>query len=429
MKKAFLTIGSQDKIIGTLELELYDRDVPKTVKNFCHHLKNNYRGSRFHRIIRNFMAQGGDYVNGNGTGGESFYGTTFDDENFNHSHSQRGVLSMANSGPNTNGSQFFITFRAAPHLDQKHVVFGQVVAGDAVLQAMEKIPTDSQDTPKLPMFIIDCGVREGNKEKAKSKHAVVSKDKNDVCLDDEDIGKSMGESKLLEGQIHEQSCANKKDTNAPDSLKDRLIRLKMKMNQARQLNRKEVIAEGERFNTNRMKTKENLRIEDKIRREKEWTRQNTKALQMASRHGLDGKSLVQTAQTAQEKIRKQDETKIRNQYSVHDYHNPEGQHRHYERNLKSVPNKLNREETEIYTPVSTLRGDKEREAEGARRLAADMHRRIEKQKKNKRDRIEFEAEDVSFINKRNKVFNQKIGRNYNKATAQIQENLERGTAL
>ena len=118
----------------------------------------HFKGSTFHRVIPGFMAQGGDFTAGNGTGGESIYGAKFKDENFINKHTGPGILSMANAGPNTNGSQFFMCFGPTPHLDGKHCVFGQVRQESFnVLQALMDVGSDSGKT-KVPCVIADCGV-------------------------------------------------------------------------------------------------------------------------------------------------------------------------------------------------------------------------------------------------------------------------------
>lgn len=118
----------------------------------------HYKNNIFHRIIPGFMAQGGDITRKNGTGGESIYGMRFQDENFILSHSTAGIVSMANAGPDSNTSQFFITFGAQSQLDGRHVVFGRVVRGLAVLCEMESVATDpNTNKPRLPVTIVDCG--------------------------------------------------------------------------------------------------------------------------------------------------------------------------------------------------------------------------------------------------------------------------------
>lgn len=117
----------------------------------------HYKGCSFHRVIKDFMIQGGDFTAGDGTGGESIYGEKFADENFKVKHTEGGLLSMANAGPGTNGSQFFITCRETPHLDGKHVVFGRVVKGMEIVKKIESVEKGANDKPAVDVVIADCG--------------------------------------------------------------------------------------------------------------------------------------------------------------------------------------------------------------------------------------------------------------------------------
>jgi len=152
---------------GRIEMELRADVVPKTAENFralCTGEKGigksgknlHFKGSSFHRIIPGFMCQGGDFTRGNGTGGESIYGEKFEDENFKLKHTGSGILSMANAGSNTNGSQFFLCTAATSWLDGKHVVFGKVISGLNVVTAIEQLGSDSGIT-RVKVVITDSG--------------------------------------------------------------------------------------------------------------------------------------------------------------------------------------------------------------------------------------------------------------------------------
>ena len=165
--RVFFDITIGDKAAGRIVFELFADVVPKTAENFralCTGEKGmgkqgkalHYKGSRFHRVIQQFMCQGGDFTRGNGTGGESIYGEKFADENFKRKHTEPGLLSMANAGPGTNGSQFFITTIVTDWLDGKHVVFGKVTEGMDVVKKMEAAGSRDGKT-SADVVIADCG--------------------------------------------------------------------------------------------------------------------------------------------------------------------------------------------------------------------------------------------------------------------------------
>ncbi|KAJ8900981.1 hypothetical protein NDN08_000278 [Rhodosorus marinus] len=166
---AYLEVDLGDKI-KRMTFRIFTDKVPKTAENFlrlCDGSKGvgkktganlHYRGSPFHRIIKGFMVQGGDISKGNGKGGESIYGGNFEDEDMSIKHDRVGLLSMANKGKNTNGSQFFITCAEAPHLDGKHVVFGELIEGRDALESLEFLETNDAEVPLRPVTIAGCGV-------------------------------------------------------------------------------------------------------------------------------------------------------------------------------------------------------------------------------------------------------------------------------
>ena len=171
-EKVYFDIEMDGHPAGRIVFGMFGNVVPKTVKNFSSLATGDagvgnsgkplhFKGSHFHRVIPGFMAQGGDFTKGDGTGGESIYGDRFDDENFELKHSKPYLLSMANAGPNTNGSQFFITFVETSWLNGRHTVFGEVLEGKEVVDELEEIGNlnGSGRTTKTAT-IADCGVLE-----------------------------------------------------------------------------------------------------------------------------------------------------------------------------------------------------------------------------------------------------------------------------
>lgn len=162
----FFDISIDNVHSGRIVFQLFDDEVPKTCKNFRYLCTNglfnknkpSYQDTSFHRVIKDFMLQGGDITRGNGTGGYSIYGEHFEDENFNLTHNQPGMLSMANAGPNTNNSQFFITTKKTPWLDNKHVVFGIIISGFDIVSKIENLEKDQNDKPLVNVIITKCGL-------------------------------------------------------------------------------------------------------------------------------------------------------------------------------------------------------------------------------------------------------------------------------
>lgn len=205
--RVFMDISIGGNPAGRIVFELYKHCAPRTAENFralCTGEKGvgqagvplHYKGSIFHRIIKGFMCQGGDFTKANGTGGESIYGEKFEDEDFSEKHDVPFLLSMANAGPNTNGSQFFITVAPTPHLDGKHCVFGKVLKGQDVVKLMEVTET-SGDKPDEEVCVVDCG------ELAPGQDDGVVVDPNDphplfpLDLSDNDAKKAAAEIRLL----------------------------------------------------------------------------------------------------------------------------------------------------------------------------------------------------------------------------------------
>jgi len=222
-------------------MALYASEVPKTVENFrrlCTNENNgagattgvplHYKGCPFHRVIPDFMIQGGDFSKKNGTGGESVYGGKFKDENLSATgrlkHQGAGVLSMANSGSNTNGSQFFITLKSTPHLNNKHVVFGRVIEGMEVVREIEKTRVGAQDRPVTEVYIEECGQLPGppgggtssEKEKKRKRSDRDSDSDSDSSDSSSDLERKKKKKKKRKSKKEKKDKKSKKDKKRKD---------------------------------------------------------------------------------------------------------------------------------------------------------------------------------------------------------------------
>ncbi|KAI8355140.1 cyclophilin-like domain-containing protein [Blakeslea trispora] len=265
--RVFFDIDIDGNRIGRIVMELFADEVPKTAENFralctgerglgkISNMPLHYRGSIFHRIIKGFMCQGGDFTRRNGTGGESIYGSTFTDESFSRKHDTHGLLSMANRGPNTQSSQFFITTRPTPHLDGKHVVFGRVVSGYQVVERMENEPVDSNDRPLHNVMIATCGELVLKLPPGVELAALKQKEEQD-------------EESELESDSSERSAKRKRSasvsTSASESDNDRQKRKKKKKSKKQKKHKKHKKHKKEKkYSSDEEKEKEELPLDTK----------------------------------------------------------------------------------------------------------------------------------------------------------------------
>ena len=430
-----LSIGGRN--IGRLEMELFMDVVPRTAENFralCNGIVSQgsskkaltYKGSCFHRIIPGFMAQGGDITHADGTGGESIYGHTFKDENFKIKHNQPGLMSMANSGPNTNGSQFFITFKATPHLDGKHVVFGRVTGGEAIMKVLENCAIDKKtDRPRKPIIISDCG--EVAKEEIDS--GGVGAVQSPVLNADE---ASEGGSGSAEAEGQKKEYERQGDLEEPIEVNSalsptekRLMALRMKMSQSRQANKMEVEHEYRRLKDPTYDRRQ-IRAENKLKALKKGETPN-------GRGGhRDVKMLGQTiaeAEAAKEK-EEMDSEKIA-RFGAKDAVKADKLHRQYEKLTDKLPVRSSGDrEGEIDEMLYGTRGTARVPKRGLDRLTEHVNEREEARAKNKKARSGHTAgADIDYINDKNASFNKGIKNAFDKYTVEIKQNIERGTAL
>lgn len=459
-----ITIGSRAG--GRVVFELFADVTPRTAENFrglCtgEYGKGrltkkplSYEGCSFFRSVKGTMVQSGDFQFNNGDGGESVYGGTFNDEDFSRRHTQGGILSMANKGRNSNGSQFFITLKRHPLLDGKHIAFGQVIAGMDVIRAIGQVPIDKDEKPRVPISIVGCGevgrakkspanlhfqveqhIADLNEEIAptgakvpeahKAKAILAGKQGGAAVEDATPVGRKAGQEDEAED---EQGAAT---VPARNERERRLMELRLKMNKCRASNNKEVVEEQKRAADPEYAMKQ-ARAEKKREREEKEKEQEEggdssrgKALPKGKEYLLESVEMVEMKDAKKKKGNPD--------AFGWDVFNQESLLRAHEKRLKhiSFDDKAYKEQQERLEQDSSMFGGfGHQPSEAAKdRLQNAMEKMMDKKKDFSRRRAHCEEEDVTYINERNRHFNRKMQRYFGAYTEEIRQNLERGTAL
>ncbi|KAI7840251.1 hypothetical protein COHA_006033 [Chlorella ohadii] len=434
--RVFFDISIAGEEAGRIVMTLFADVVPRTAENFrclCTGEAGvgrsgkalHYKGSLFHRVIPQFMCQGGDFENADGTGGQSIYGDTFADENFDLKHTDGGLLSMANAGPGTNGSQFFITTAPCPWLDGKHVVFGRVTEGMSVVKRMESLGSKSGRTAQK-IYIADCG-------ELPSKRQIMAK----ILREREEAAAMKQDPSFQEGGEGEDGGAYSVDPTAGmNARQKKLWELQQRMKAARKANEHAVVAEKKKAAAAKAAEggPEGGGGAGAGGNKRKWfeEKQKKKEEELA-RLGLapDKAYLLETAETAEVLARKKEKKPA-----------PEGWEQFnqaslaaaYERRTEKIkPDRAEYEaakasDPEFYRAADSLLYGQGKPSEAAvDRMVAELNDR--RSKSFSRRRAHREDKDIDYINDRNAHFNRKIERIFGEHTAEIKANLERGTAL
>ena len=471
-QKVYLDIIAGTTALGRIEIELFYDITPKTAENFrglctgeygtgkIHKKKLTYKGSRIHKIVENQYIQGGDIIYGNGKGGESIYGEFFKDENFKRRHACAGLLSMGNIGRNTNSSQFIITLRPCPQLDDKHVVFGQVINGMEVVREIGKIPTDANERPRVKILIFDCGdydtrrihLREdvfketiqsiledrARKEKVKllgpEEAEKYKKLKQKSAFDieqeypeedtikkkeseDDDSEEEEEEDEIDEAEIKKSISNIKNEKDKEDFMKQYYL-LKSKITEAKNLNNKAVI-------------EENTKVQDvdkarKLKRQ-EWLQEREKTKKKLIEQGVPENKLYTLESIHRNELQKEQAMKkAKNETFGWDVFNNEAYYRAHKKRLRDMPFDKELYEEQMKNGIDMSKIDTE---ERKNLLKNDIEQQQEKRNKFSRRRNFYEDQNVDYINERNRKFNKKLERFFGKDCAEIKANLERGTAI
>ncbi|CAK69324.1 unnamed protein product (macronuclear) [Paramecium tetraurelia] len=467
--QVFLDFQIGTQAAGRVIFDLFNDVTPKTAENFrglCtgeygnvgmakKTKKLHYLNTNVFRIADNMLIQGGDIINNDGTGGASIYGQTFVDENFSRRHACAGLLSMANRGRNTNNSQFFITLKPCPHLDGKHVVFGQVIDGIEVIKRVGQVTVDMQDRPRIPVIIINCGevsesknwlicdpfkkeimdeihrdrlkalygqeyLDELDKEEEQKLQALnPEKYKQQSLENEEESNKQLLVEQLLQKQTEKQE----QEYDSQEKLhqfegknfmtqkhKERYLELTKKIQQSKVLNDKAVLNE-ERQNTDAQYDK-NLR-KGKYLKKKE-----------AEKQELEFKQIDEDKDYLNRMTLKHDEEQEKKkEYFGWDVFNEDAVYNAYKKRCTTLAKnegkyKQQMESNQEFLPTN----------EALERLSSDIANQQERRKEFSRRRRFNEDQPVTYINERNRIFNKKLERFFGDYAADIKANLERGTA-
>lgn len=439
----FLDIRVGARLAGRLTFQLFSSTNPQTAENFrglCtgEHGKSPvtgaalcFKGSMFYRIVRGALAEGGDITRHDGTGGESVFGSSFPDENYLHLHDAPGLLSLASSGHNA--SRFCVTFRPNPERDGKYVVFGRLVDGLEVLSQLENVPTDADAKPEVSVVIEDCGEITEDAEGMDAVAAAPAAPTADLPPEGPADGahplsdaiaatvlRSAPPTDAAELSLEEvEGPAPDTGAAAPsssalaalgDPLQMRLMALQMKMNECRKANRQEVLAEHKR----------EMNPKDKKRRVREWEEAKKAKAEELAKLGLTPEKAYMTEPaevSAAKAERRKEKAKGKVRSFGWDVFNAETLFKAYKKRVAKLP---------------TRPGDGAKSgiaSEGAARVVAELDDRDKAHAKFSRRRAFYDEDTVDYVNERNRIFNRKLSRAFDKYTMETRQNLERGTAL
>ena len=491
-------------MLGRLEMELFANKVPRTAENFralCTGEKGmggsgvplHYKGCSFHRVIAGFMAQCGDFTHGDGTGGESIYGAHFPDENFSLRHDKKGLLSMANAGAHTNGSQFFLTFKALPHLDNRHVVFGTVKKGFDVLAVIEKCSTDAGDRPKLQVSVVDCGQIENEwpvvgagkaqaqaqaqaqaptqtassyPQKAHGAHG--HKGSSHARGQDGDGDQDQDQDEARAGAPGEEEVDVAKATQDMSAVQKRLFLVRMRMNQGRKANKAEAELEYRRNKDSKFAERQAAfeKSEGKRALAHEAKFGGAAGSSSASAHEPKGNSnwgirtdgcdasLQLTLQQAERHEASEGKKSARQRAFGQDATREDGYFEKYKQLVKRLPSsgdngasssssgncgsaKRALEQPRSVAGTVAIADDfmygsaesAQVSSEGLQRLAQHMQDKEDAIARNNNKKRRIDADKGPAINAKNEAFNKGAARAFDKYTLEIRQNLERGSAL